>query len=279
MTAGTGMRIEANGIELWHDTQGPPDGTPLLLVMGLGMQATAWDAALCAQLVAAGHRVIRFDNRDVGLSSKVERPYLLDDLAADTKALLDALGIARAHVVGASMGGMIAQLVALAHPDRVASLTSIMSTTGDRDLPPPDPAAVAAITRPRGANREEWIEGGIETFRVLAGPDMPYDEAYSRARIVESIARSWNPAGFLRQLQAIMASSPRGERLRGLRVPTLVIHGTRDPLVPLAHGKRTAEVIPGARWLPITGMGHALPPQAWPTAVPAILEHTRRAAI
>src|SRR5689334_590345 len=226
--------IAANVIRIWCDDEGV--GTPLLMIVGLGMQAISWDPDLVARLVGAGRRVIRFDNRDAGLSSKVERPYAIDDLAADTIGLLDALAIDRVHLVGASMGGMIAQLVALARPERVASLTSIMSTTGDRDLPPPDPAAVAVITRPRGASREEWILGGLETMRVLAGPEMPYPEECARRRITEAIERAWNPAGFLRQLQAIMTASPRGERLRSLRVPSLVIHGSLDPLVPIAHG-------------------------------------------
>jgi pimeloyl-ACP methyl ester carboxylesterase len=264
-------------VPLWFESIGPADGVPMLLVMGLGMQATGWDDAMIAQLVAGGHRVIRFDNRDAGLSPTVEQPYGLDDMAADTIALLDSLGIERVHLVGASMGGMIAQLVALARPDRVRTLTSIMSTTGDRDLPGPSPVAIAAITRPLGATREERIAGGVETMRVLAGAEMPYDEEYARRRVTTMLDRAWNPAGFLRQLQAVMIATPRSERLRALKIPALVIHGAVDPLVPIAHGERTAHVIPGARWLPIAGMGHALPQQALPQIVPAILGHARAA--
>jgi pimeloyl-ACP methyl ester carboxylesterase len=288
----------ANGIEIAYEVIGRPQDRPLLLVMGLGTQMIHWDDELCALLAARGHRVIRFDNRDVGLSTKladrgapnviaafaaaarggtVESAYTLRDMAADTAGLLDALGIASAHVVGASLGGMIAQTLALEHPARVRSLTSIMSTPGDRDLPGATPPAAVALLTPVPADREGNVARALQVFRAIGSPGFPFDEARVRERAARAYDRCFHPAGSARQLVAILAADGRREALRTLRVPTLVIHGADDPLVPLACGVDTAEAIPGAERLIIEGMGHDLPRAVWPRIVDAIAELTARA--
>ncbi len=288
----------ANGISLEYDTFGPPDGHPLLLVMGLAAQMLLWPDEFCAALAARGHRVIRFDNRDVGLSTKldgagmpdaaaamqaallgerIEAPYLLSDMAADAVGLLDALGIAAAHVVGASMGGMIVQTMAITHPARVRSLTSIMSTTGDRELPPARPEAAAILFLPAPADRAGNVERAVHIFRTIGSPGFPFDEAQVRELAARCYDRSFNPAGAARQLVAIMASGGRGKALAGVRVPTLVIHGREDPLIPLEAGLATARAVPGAELLVIDGMGHDLPRAAWPQIVERISALTARA--
>ena len=287
----------SNGIEIEYEVIGPPENQPLLLVMGLGTQMIHWDDELCAQLVSRGHRVIRFDNRDVGGSSKldgdglpnvlsamvaagrggpVDAPYRLSDMAADAAGLLDALEIESAHVVGASLGGMIAQTLALEHPHRVRTLTSIMSTTGHPDLPTATPEAAAALLQPAPSDREGNIERAVRVFRVIGSPGFPFDEAQVRARAARAYDRCFHPAGVARQMIAIVASGSRREALRALRVPTLVVHGADDPLIPLACGLDTAESIPGAELLIVEGMGHSLPPATWPRVVDAIAELTSR---
>ncbi len=288
----------ANGIEIAYEVIGRPQDRPLLLVMGLGTQMIHWDDELCALLAERGHRVIRFDNRDVGLSTKladrgapnviaafaaaarggtVESAYTLSDMAADTAGLLDALDIASAHVVGASLGGMIAQTLALEHPARVRSLTSIMSTPGDRDLPGATPAAAAPCSRRRRPIARATSRARVQVFRAIGSPGFPFDEARVRERAARAYDRCFHPAGSARQLVAILAADGRREALRTLRVPTLVIHGADDPLVPLACGVDTAEAIPGAERLIIEGMGHDLPRAVWPRIVDAIAELTARA--
>ncbi len=284
----------AAGIELFYETFGDPADVPLLLVMGLGAQGHVWDVELVEGLVDRGFYVVRFDNRDVGLSTKpdvgrinlmerllaafagqpVEAPYLLRDMAADAVSLLDHLGIAAAHVVGASMGGMIAQTLALDHPDRVLSLTSIMSTTGDPDVGQPDPSVTSVLLTPTPADRDGAVAHSIAASRAIGSPEH-FDEERARRRAETSYDRCFYPAGFGQQLLAIVASGSRTEALRALDLPTLVIHGDVDPLVTPSGGRRTAEVIPGAELLEIEGMGHDLPPVFWPTIIEAI---TRLAA-
>ena len=286
--------VRANGIELCHDTFGDPAAPPLVLIMGLAAQMTAWDDEFCTALAARGLYVIRFDNRDIGLSTRfteagvpdiaaafaavmqgqtVSAPYLLSDMAADVAGLLDALGIASAHVVGASMGGAIAQLMAIHHPARLRSLTSIMATTGAPDLPPPTPAALAALFKPPPHGLAEYQDSYVQTWQVLRGPGFVLDDARDRARAAANFARGLNPAGVARQMMAIMASGSRREALAAVRVPTLVLHGDADPLVPLACGVDTAKAVPGAKLTVLPGMGHALPISLWPQIVDAIAGH------
>ena len=286
---------DANGIRLCYETMGHPEGDPLLLVMGLGAQLISWPEELCELFVAAGFHVIRFDNRDVGLSSyieggegefmpaytsavrgeDVEVPYRLTDMAADAVGLLDALGIASAHVVGASMGGMIAQTIAIEHPERVRSLTSIMSTTGETDVGQPTPEALQALLRPPPTDRASAIEAGVASSRVIGSPD-DFDEAEAASKAARAYDRAFHPAGTARQLLAIVASGSRAEGLRALEVPTLVVHGDADPLVTPSGGIRTAELVPGATLVLIEGMGHDLAPRFWPRIVDVVAEHARR---
>ena len=280
-------RAHANGIELEWDEFGAADAPPLLLIMGLGAQMIAWDEDFCRLLAGRGLRVIRFDNRDVGLSTRIEgrgpnvlaalmgdtssAAYTLDAMADDAAGLLDALDIEAADVVGASMGGMIAQTLAIRHPHKVKTLTSIMSTTGASDVGQPAPEAIALLVTRPPVDRESAIDYGVGVSRVLSSPGFPFDEARARARATLSYDRGFNPVGVGRQLVAILASGDRTPRLRSLRVPTLVIHGDRDPLVTKSGGEATAQAVPGARLLIIPGMGHDLPLR-WETIVDAISE-------
>ena len=273
-------RVNSNGIEIEYDTFGSRDAEPLLLIMGLGSQMVLWHEEFCSALAARGHFVVRFDNRDIGKSTWFEHlgtpdlaalltsvmqggaasaPYSLEDMAADAFGLLDALDIDRAHVCGVSMGGMIAQTMALAGPQRLKSLTSIMSTTGDRDLPPPRPEALAALAQPPVSTREAGIERAININRTIGSPGFPIDEADLRERAVLQYERGYNPAGMMRQFAAILSQHVRRERLGTVDLPALVIHGTDDPLVPVECGEATAAAIPGAKKVLIAGMGHDLP--------------------
>ncbi len=289
--------VKANGIELCYETFGDPDGEPLLLVMGLGAQMITWPMELCEAHVDRGFHVIRFDNRDVGLSSKlddaggdflttflaasqgeaVEVPYRLTDMAADAMGLLDALGIDSAHVVGASMGGMIAQTIAIEHPDRVRSLTSIMSTTGETDVGQPEAEALQLLLRPPATSREEAIEASVAARQVIGGPEH-FDEDRTRRQAAEAYDRCFNPPGMARQLLAIVASGSRADGLRALDVPTLVVHGENDPLVTPSGGRRTAELVPGATLVMVPSMGHDLPPAVLPQIVEAITALAARSA-
>lgn len=289
---------KANGIELCYEVFGAPDAEALVLIMGLGAQMILWDDEFCRDLAGRGFRVIRFDNRDIGQSTRMsggkplrplellklrlfkippEAPYKLWDMAGDVVGLLDALGIGKAHIVGASMGGMIAQEIAMQYPDRVLSLTSIMSSTGNPKLPPPTREASAMLLAPPPASKEEYLDRFGKTWKILRGGSFPLDEAKDRERAEHTYARGLNPAGVGRQLRAILASGNRKDRLGSLRTPTLVIHGTIDPLVRVEAGKDTAASIPGARLLLIDGMGHALPIPMWPTIIGAIAEHAHEA--
>jgi pimeloyl-ACP methyl ester carboxylesterase len=274
-------QVTANGIAIEYEDHGDPGDPAMLLVMGLGAQLTLWPIELVEALVARGFRVIRYDNRDIGLSHKMDGakapgivklmllnrlglrprvPYTLADMAADGVGLLDALGIDRAHVVGASMGGMIAQHIAFGWPERVLSLTSIMSTTGNRKLPGGTREAIGVLTtRPASTDEDVLVEHGIKVARTIGSPGYPPDEERLRRRVRDTVRRSFYPAGMPRQLAAVLADGDRRARLKGVSAPTLVIHGEDDPLVPLAGGHDTAEAIAGARLETFAGMGHDLP--------------------
>ncbi len=289
---------KTNGIELCYETFGAPDAEPLVLIMGLGAQMIHWEDDFCRDLANKGFRVIRFDNRDIGLSTKMsggkplrpiellklrifkiapEAPYKLWDMANDVVGLLDALGIKAAHIVGASMGGAIAQEIAMQHPGRVLSLTSIMATTGNPKLPNPTREAMAILLAPPPKTKQEFLERFATTWRVLRVGSFPLDEAKDPERAERVYARGLNPAGVGRQLRAILASGSRNDRLASVKAPTLVIHGTVDPLVRVEAGKDTAASIPGAKLKLIEGMGHALPIVMWPTIIGAIAEHANGA--
>lgn len=291
------MRIErakANGIELAYETFGERDAPPLLLIAGLGAQLINFPEGFCRELADRGHFAVRFDNRDAGESTHLDdagkpdlrailaegdtstAPYALTDMAADAVGLLDALGIDSVHLVGVSMGGMIAQTVAAHHPERVRSLTSIMSTTGERSVSQSTPEAAAVLTSPPSRTREEAIERAPEIGRVLGSPGFPLDEEALRERAALAWDRGVNPAGFARQLGAIYRSGDRTEMLRSLGVPTLVIHGEDDPLIPIAGGRATAVAVAGAELVTIPGMGHDLPRGAWPLLIDAIAAHVGR---
>ena len=289
-------RAQANGIEIAHETFGDPADPPLLLIMGIGSQMIAWPEGLCEELAGRGLYAIRFDNRDVGESTHLHdagkvnitavlegdrssAPYTLSDMAADGAGLLDSLGIESAHVVGCSMGGMIAQTFAIDHGERTRSLTSIMSTTGDRELPQATPEAQAILLQPSASSREELIERAVPTARVLGSPGFERDEDYLRERAGRSWDRGYDPAGFGRQLGAIYRSGNRTEQLRSLRVPTLVIHGEEDPLIRPEAGRATAEAIEGAELITIPGMGHDMPRGTWPLiagSIAALVERVER---
>ncbi len=274
--------IEVNDIEICYESFGPDDAPALLLVMGLGAQMTLWSPGFVSELLDRGFRVIRFDNRDVGLSSKtagdppdvmalyaksiagepVDAPYTLSTMADDAVGLLDALGVEAAHIVGASMGGMIVQMMAIEHADRVLSMTSIMSTTGATDVGQPDPAAIGALLAPPATNREDAIASNVTTSRIIAGSLFDEDEARARAR--EGYDRCFHPAGPAFQIAAIAATGDRTERLRDLQVPTLVVHGREDPLVTLSGGEATAAAVPEADLLVFGKMGHDVPRSTGP---------------
>jgi len=280
-------------IELAYESFGDSDAPPMLLVMGLGMQLLGWDARFCGLLAERGYRVIRFDNRDVGLSTKLKgkgnvlasmagvggKPaYLLADMAADTVGLLDFLGIEKAHLVGASMGGMISQLVAIDHPDRSLSLCSIMSTPGGRrpsELPKPR-AMRALLSRPP-REPEAFAEHMAAIFKVIGSPAYPADPAALRDRTLVSLERGYHPAGTARQLIAVTNSPDRRKSLSGVRCPAAVIHGMADPLVRPAAGRATAAAIPGAKLHLIEGMGHDLPPALYDRLIRIITENADRA--
>ena len=271
-------RATANGIELEYETFGDARSQPLLLIGGLGTQMITWDEDFCELLAARGFHVIRFDNRDAGLSTYPEGEYSLDDMAADAAGLLDALGIPAAHIVGASMGGFIAQLVALDHRDHVLTLTSIMSGPNGKDQVQPTEEANAVLLAPAPQTREEQVALGLRAKRTLLGPEDPYDEAYERARIERALDRAYHPIGFMRQLQAIVAAPSRLGRLQSLTMPALVIHGDADILVPVENGRNVAAAIPGALLLEIRGMGHDIPRRVWPQVADAIAELARHAS-
>ena len=289
----TEHRAKVGSVELVYETIGDPSDAPLLMVMGLGMQLIHWDRELCELLAERGFHVIRFDNRDTGLSTKIrgpvpnvmrlmagmpaQVPYVLRDMAGDTFGLLDHLGIERAHVVGASMGGMIGQTLAIERPERVLSLASIMSTTGDRRAGMPKLRVWSLMMRRAPQERDAYVRYFVKVFRMIGSPAYRIDEERSRELAGATYDRSHYPAGTARQLAAILASGSRTAALRQLDVPTVVIHGESDPLVPLRAGLATARAIPGAELITIPGMGHDLPRELWPTFVDAIAKNADRA--
>jgi len=284
----------ANGIEIAYQEMGDADGEPLLLIMGLATQMIAWDEGFCSLLVERGFRVVRFDNRDIGRSTKFDSaglpsrvdlmtgrrasaPYLLRDMARDTAGLMDHLGVESAHLVGASMGGMIAQATAIEHPERVLSMVSMMSTTGSRRVGPPSLRAFGVLlgSPPRG--RDAAVARAIKTFKVIGSPGFPFEEDRVREISGRSYDRGHSFAGVFRQLHAITASGDRTGALASVKAPTTVIHGKRDPLIRPAGGRATAAAIPGARLRLIEGMGHDLPPALWPTFADEIASNAERA--
>jgi len=272
----------ANGITIEYETFGDSASPPVLLIMGLGGQLIRWDTSFCSALADVGYFVIRFDNRDVGLSTWFDDvapappPYSLVDMANDVAGLLDALGIRAAHIVGVSMGGMIAQTFAIAHPERTLTLVSIMSTTGDRGVGQPTPEALAALMSPRPATREEAIELGVKISLVIGSPGYPQDEQRERDRVAASFDRANHPQGFARHLAAINSQPDRTNALASVRVPTLVIHGAADPLVTPSGGQATVDAVPGARLKLIPGMGHDLPPELFGDLIDDLSAHFRQ---
>lgn len=290
-------KTTANGIEIHYEEHGKPEDPAMLLIMGFGAQLTLWPDELVDELVGHGFRVIRYDNRDIGLSQKFDGvkapglvkmtlmskigltprvPYTLADMAADGIGLLDALGIDRAHIVGASMGGMIAQHVAAKYPDRCLSFTQVFSTTGNPKLPPAKKEALQAlVTRPKSDAEEELVSHGIMLARTIGSPGYPSPEERLRERTLTSVRRSFYPEGPTRHLSAIVADGDRSSMLGDISVPTLVLHGEDDPLVPCEGGKHTAECIPDAKLKTIPGWGHDLPLELVDELAGEIASHAR----
>jgi pimeloyl-ACP methyl ester carboxylesterase len=294
------MKISANGVTIEVEDHGSPQGEPLLLIMGLGMQLVAWHEDFVESLVQRGFRVIRFDNRDIGLSENFDRfgaprlgldalkfalglrvssPYTLADMAADSVGVLDALGIPKAHICGASMGGMIAQQIGVRHPDRVKSLTLMMTSTGARKLPGPSLKVRSALmARPKNpTDIESVIAHYVALYELIGSPGFRPADGYVRSRLQISVRRSYRPAGTARQMVAIAADGDRSPLVAQIRLPTQVIHGNADPLVPVAAGHDLAAKIPGAELDVIDGMGHDLPVALWPRFVAGIASAAGRA--
>ena len=302
------MKLKANGLRIEFEDTACIDGEMdakaakrpvVLLIMGLGMQLVAWPPQMVQDLVDAGYRVIRFDNRDIGLSTHLDAmgkpnilwtglkfklgiipkpPYTLTDMAQDAIAVLEELEIDKAHIVGASMGGMIAQRVAIAAPHRCLSLTSIMSTSGARGLPKPKPEILRAILRkPKGKSTQEVVDHFVHVFKLIGSPTYPIPEAESRARISVGVKRSYHPVGSLRQMLAIVTDITRAAQLPRITAPTLVLHGLADPLVPFACAQDTARRISGARLIAIPGMGHDLPAEPVAKMLQSMIPHFKSA--
>jgi len=290
--------VQANGIQIEYDTFGRRSDRPLLLVMGLGAQMIHWREEFCEQLANAGHFVVRYDNRDVGLSTKfdsaglpdipaimtqmaagqpVSAPYTLNDMADDGIGLMDALDLPAAHICGASMGGMIVQAMAIRQPRRIKSVTSIMSSTGNRELPPAKPEAMAALMSPAGTNRDEVAERSVAVSKVIGSPAYPADPDEARARAIEAYERAFYPIGVARHMAAVASHGNRKPALLQLEVPALIIHGKADPLVPIEGGLDTHEALRGSQLMLIDGMGHDLPKQVWSQIVSGIAALTKAA--
>jgi len=270
-------RAKANGIELEYEVIGDAGAPPLLMIMGLGSQMIVWPDELCRLIADQGFRVIRYDNRDVGLSTKTAELYTLDDMADDAAGLLDALDLPAAHVVGASMGGFIAQLLALRHPRRVRTLCIIMSSTGARDVGVAAPDILPMLMQPMPTDRAGYLEYRLRIARRLSSTTYEFDEPRIRALSAACYDRDFFPLGGQRQLAAVMRAPDRTARLAELRVPTLVLHGTDDPIVNVSGGEALARAIPGATLRTFPGMAHDLPAALWPTFAAAIAENARTA--
>lgn len=290
------QQVSANGLQITYDSFGEPADPAMILIMGLGTQMIHWSDQFCQLLASKKLKVIRFDNRDIGkstwlknypvpsmwnfignslFSKKVNAPYLLDDMADDTLALMDALNVKKAHLVGASMGGMIAQCIALKSPARVISLTSIMSTTGDRSLPKAKTRVSAKLLKPLAKEIEQYVAQSLDVWKMLHGEHFPFDQERVEKMIRDSWQRGCNPAGVARQLSAIIDSPDRTLGLQQLQMPSLIIHGDIDPLVPVECGIATAAAIPSATLKILRGMGHTLPVQLWPQIVDDIAGLTK----
>jgi pimeloyl-ACP methyl ester carboxylesterase len=282
----------SRGIQLEYEVFGDAGAPTLVLVMGFAAQMIIWHVDFCRQLADRGFRVVRFDNRDVGLSTKLSGTpdflramtgdrsaafYAIEDMADDLAGLIDALGVPAAHVVGASMGGFIVQETAIRHPSRVLSLASIMSSTGNRGVGTPRPEALAVLMMPPPADRDGAIERALTLWRTIGSPGFPFDEPAIRARSAASWDRDHEPTGIARQAAALFTQRDRTADLGHVQAPAVVIHGVDDPLVTLSGGEATAKAIPGARLVAIPGMGHDMPVPAWPTILDAIVDNARRA--
>lgn len=292
-------KVRANGMQIEYETFGEPSSPALLLIAGLGGQMIGWDEELCQEWARRGLYVIRFDNRDVGLSTKIEEagipdlkaalaarergekvdaPYTLDDMADDAVGLLDALKIDKAHICGISMGGAIAQTIAYRHPSRVRSMTQVYATTGNPELPQAKPEIIELLLTPPPKEREDYVNYMLKLYRTIAGPGFPFDEVWHRKLASRSYERAFYGPGKARQFMAILAHGNRKPLLASITSPTLVIHGADDPLVPVAGGIESAEAIPGAQLMIIKGMGHDMPHgSAWPLIVEAVVAHVRKA--
>lgn len=291
-------KANANNILIEYETFGNPSSPPILLIIGLGGQLIYWDEEFCRQLAEAGLYVIRFDNRDAGLSTKFDEagvpdimdvigkvvsgqkvtpPYRIEDMAADALGLLDALKIEKAHICGMSMGGMIAQALAVKYPERLLSLTSIYSTTGNPRLPQPKPEVIGLLLTPPPQDREPFIQFNLNVFRALTGPGFGLDEKWVRKIMGRAYDRAFCPQGTVRQLVAILTQANRQPTLKGIKVPTLIIHGDADPLVSVEAGKDAAGAVPGAELKIMEGMGHDLPHgEAWARIAKDIIAHAKK---
>jgi pimeloyl-ACP methyl ester carboxylesterase len=274
------MSTTTNGdVTIYYETFGDPDKPSLLLVNGLGSQCVNYAADWCDMFAAEGYQVVRFDNRDVGLSSKLDDnpDYTTADMAADAVAVLDAVGVERAHVMGCSMGGMIVQRLAIDHPDRLLSMTSVMSRTGEPGYGESSPEALAVLMAKPATSREEYIERQVAAHHVYGSKPEWLDEAFLTARAAAAYDRCFCPAGIGRQMRAIGRDGSRADALRSVGVPTLVLHGSRDKLIDPSGGRQTAELIPGARYVEIEGMGHDYPVAVWPQWVAIWADFARSA--
>lgn len=273
-------RAHNGSVEIEYQSFGDDRRETVLLVNGLGSQMTRWPEAFCEKLAAKGYRAIRLDNRDTGLSTWPADKYSLKDMADDAVAVLDAAGVRQAHIAGVSMGGMIVQRLALDHPGRVLSMTSIMSTTGEPSTMQPHPAAGAVLTAPApdpASDYDAYLAHGISNARIIGSPAHPWTDDEIRNRVVAEHARAFNPQGVARQMAAVRADGDRTEALKALMLPVVVLHGADDPLLPKAGGEATAAAIPGAELRVVPGMGHDLPPGLYDTFVDAITAAARRA--